>query len=134
MNFGWNLFTATRNIKLVSFFLSSLLYPKRQFIWKTVTEQRITELPNCFIPSSISLSLSISLTLSFAASSSFRRRSRRRGRLLLLLFLLLQAIVKALNIIRTHTHARELYVQKEMVEERERERKSRITVGMMGTF
>ena len=118
MNFGWNLFTATSNIKLVSFFLSSLLYPKRQFIWKTVTEQRITELPNCFIPSSISLSLSISLTLSFAASSSFRRRSRRRGRL----FLLLQAIVKALNIIRTHTHARELYVQKEMVEERERER------------
>lgn len=67
MNFGWNLFTATSNIKLVSFFLSSLLYPKRQFIWKTVTKQRITELPNCFIPSSLSFSHSLLLLHSVVA-------------------------------------------------------------------
>lgn len=105
-------------LNLFLFFLSSPLYPKRQFIWKTVTEQRITELPNCFIPSSISLSHSL-LLLHF------------------IVVVVVEAacyccVVKALKRTYTHTHAREKYIQKEMVEERER--KSRITVGMMGTF
>lgn len=80
MNFGWNLFTATSNIKLVScflvfaFFLSSLpLPPKTPIHIKTVTKRRITELPNCFY-TIVSLTHSLSLLL-----------HRCRGRRLVLL-------------------------------------------------
>jgi hypothetical protein len=76
--FGWNLFTATSNIKLVFHTHTALsltlfhvfhclLPPKTPIHMETVTERRITELPNCFFLffnhfSHPSLSLSHSLT------------------------------------------------------------------------
>lgn len=95
-------------LNLFLFFLSSPLYPKRQFIWKTVTEQRITELPNCFIPSSISLSHSL-LLLHF-----------------IVVVVVVEAacyccVVKALKRTYTHTRPRKIYTKRNGRGEREKE-------------
>lgn len=49
-------------------FLCLLFHPKRQFIWKTVTKRRITELPNCFY-TIVSLTHSLSLLLASSLAS-----------------------------------------------------------------
>lgn len=119
MNFGWNLFTATSNIKLVSclrfFSLSSLpLPPKTPIHIKTVTKRRITELPNCFY-TIVSLTHSLSLLLHCC-----------RGRSLVLL-----AIVMLYTHKHIHIYARE---KKKKCNERNCKKRERITVADDGNY
>lgn len=126
MNFGWNLFTATSNIKLVSFFLVfafSLLCAfsstqNANSYGKPLPSGELRNYLTVFIPSCLSLTLSISLSRFFFAVEAA-----------------LGIVVSNCYAMYAHTSQAHIRPRKKRNVCNERNcKESRITVAMMGKF